>query len=94
MTADYTAVRRLGGQIAKRMAEQNDVEGAKALQNLLRKRGVPLQASGYAEALPRDAGSRLPLIEGAGSNTSALIFLFYYRSAPVLVRLVCQQSDL
>lgn len=63
MTADYTAVRRLGGQIAKRMAEQNDVEGAKALQNLLRKRGVPLQASGYAEALPRDAGSRLPLIE-------------------------------
>lgn len=63
MTADYTAMRRLGGQIAKRMAEQNDVEGAKALQNLLRKRGVPLQASGYAEALPRDAGSRLPLIE-------------------------------
>lgn len=63
MTADYTAVRRLGSQIAKRMAEQNDVEGAKALQNLLRKRGMPLQASGYAEALPRDAGSRLPLIE-------------------------------
>ncbi|MFV1642661.1 AAA family ATPase [Phaeobacter sp. JH20_41] len=63
MTADYTAVRRLGGKIAKRMAEQNDAEGAKALQNLLRKRGVPLQASGYAEALPRDAGSRLPLIE-------------------------------
>lgn len=63
MTADYTAMRRLGGQIAKRMAEQNDLEGAKALQNVLRKRGVPLQASGYAEALPRDAGSRLPLIE-------------------------------
>lgn len=63
MKADYTTVRRLGGQIAKRMAEQDDAEGAKALQNLLRKRGVPLQASGYAEALPRDAGSRLPLIE-------------------------------
>ena len=63
MTADYTAVRRLGGRIAKRMAEQDDLEGAKALQNLLRKRGVPLQASGHAEALPRDAGSRLPLIE-------------------------------
>ena len=63
MTADYTAVRRLGGRIAKGMAEQHDLEGAKALQNLLRKRGVPLQASGYAEALPRDAGSRLPLIE-------------------------------
>jgi hypothetical protein len=63
MSADYTGVRRIGGQIAKRLAEQNDLEGAKALQSLLRKRGVPLQASGYAEALPRDAGSRLPLVE-------------------------------
>jgi ATPase family associated with various cellular activities (AAA) len=63
MAADYTGVRRVGGQIAKQLAEQNDSEGAKALQGLLRKRGVPLQASGYAEALPRDAGSRLPLVE-------------------------------
>lgn len=63
MSADYTGVRRIGGQIAKLLAEQSDLEGAKALQNLLRKRGVPLQSSGYAEALPRDAGSRLPLIE-------------------------------
>jgi MoxR-like ATPase len=63
MSANYTSVRRIGGQIAKRLAEQNDVEGAKALQSLLRKRGVPLQTSGYAEALPRDAGSRLPLVE-------------------------------
>lgn len=63
MSADYTGVRRLGGQFAKLMAEQGDLEGAKALQGLLRKRGVPLQASGYAEALPRDAGSRLPLVE-------------------------------
>ena len=63
MTADYTAVRRLGGQISKRMAEQNDLEGARVLQNVLRRRGVPLQVSGYAEALPRDAGSRLPLME-------------------------------
>lgn len=63
MAADYTGVRRIGGRIAKQLAEQNDLEGAKALQGLLRKRGVPLQASGYAEALPRDAGSRLPLVE-------------------------------
>lgn len=63
MSANYTGVRRIGGQIAKSLAEQDDLEGAKALQSLLRKRGVPLQASGYAEALPRDAGSRLPLIE-------------------------------
>jgi hypothetical protein len=63
MSADYTGVRRIGGQIAMRLAEQDDLGGAKALQGLLRKRGVPLQASGYAEALPRDAGSRLPLVE-------------------------------
>lgn len=63
MSADYTGVRRAGNAIAKRLAEQKDLEGAKAIQSLLRKRGVPLQASGYAEALPRDAGSRLPLIE-------------------------------
>lgn len=63
MAADYTGVRRIGGQIAKQLAEQKDLDGAKALQGLLRKRGVPLQASGYAEALPRDAGSRLPLVE-------------------------------
>jgi len=63
MSADYTGVRRAGNAIAKQLAEQKDTEGAKAIQSLLRKRGVPLQASGYAEALPRDAGSRLPLIE-------------------------------
>lgn len=63
MSADYTGVRRIGGQIAKRLAEQNDLEGAKTLQGLLRKRGVPLQALGYAESLPRDAASRLPLVE-------------------------------
>jgi hypothetical protein len=63
MSADYTGVRRAGNAIAKKLVEQNDLEGAKAMQVLLRKRGVPLQASGYAEPLPRDAGSRLPLIE-------------------------------
>lgn len=73
MSADYTAVRRIGGQIAKRLAEQNDLEGAKALQSLLRKRGVPLQVSGYAEALPRDAGSRLPLIEEGQWPTTPII---------------------
>lgn len=63
MAADYTAVRRLGNQIAKRFAEDKDLEGAKAIQTLLRKRGAPLQASGYVEAIPRDAASRLPLVE-------------------------------
>ncbi|WP_367194475.1 AAA family ATPase [Amorphus sp. 3PC139-8] len=74
MSADYTGVRRIGGQIAKRLAEQNDLEGAKAIQGMLRKRGVPLQASGYAEALPRDVASRLPLVEeGQWPTTPAIL---------------------
>ena len=63
MSADYTAVRRTGNLIARHFASQNDQDGAKAIQSILRKRGVPLQASGYAETLPRDGASRLPLIE-------------------------------
>ena len=52
MSADYTAVRRTGNVIARHLASQNDQDGAKAIQSILRKRGVPLQVSGYAEALP------------------------------------------
>ena len=63
MSADYTSLRRTGNVLAKQLAKQNDHEGAKVIQAILRKRGVPLQASGFAESLPRDAASRLPLIE-------------------------------
>ena len=63
MSADYTAVRRFGRDIARQLASQGDHEGAKWIQSILRKRRVPLQSSGYAEALPRDNASRLPLIE-------------------------------
>lgn len=63
LAADYTAVRRIGGRWARDLATGGDPEGAKLLQSLLRKRGVPLQASGYSEAIPRDASSRLPLVE-------------------------------
>ena len=74
MSADYTGVRRVGGQLAKRLAEEKDLESANSIRALLRKRGVPLQASGYAEALPRDAGSRLPLIEeGQWPTTPVLL---------------------
>jgi hypothetical protein len=72
LAADYTAVRRIGGMLARRFAEGDDAETAKALQALLRKRGVPLQASGYVEAIPRDAGSRLPLVEEMPWPTSPL----------------------
>ena len=49
-------------EIHTHLVSQNDQDGAKTIQSILRKRGVPLQASGYAETLPRDGGSRLPLV--------------------------------
>jgi SpoVK/Ycf46/Vps4 family AAA+-type ATPase len=72
LAADYTAVRRIGGMVARQLAEGDDADSAKSLQALLRKRGVPLQASGYVEAIPRDAGSRLPLVEEMPWPTSPL----------------------
>lgn len=74
MAADYTKVRRLGGAFARSLAEEGDLESAKSIQALLRRRGVPLQASGFTEALPRDAGSRLPLIEeGSWPSTPVML---------------------
>lgn len=74
LSADYTAVRRVGNAIARQFAVENDTEAAKAIQSLLRKRGVPLQASGFAEPLPRDATSRLPLVEeGSWPSTPILM---------------------
>ncbi len=72
LAADYTTVRRIGGRVARQLADDKDPDSAKALQTLLRKRGVPLQASGYIEAIPRDAGSRLPLVEEVQWPTSPL----------------------
>jgi hypothetical protein len=72
LAADYTVVRRIGGSFARQMAENEDADAAKALQTLLRKRGVPLQAAGYVEAIPRDAGSRLPLVEEVPWPTTPL----------------------
>jgi MoxR-like ATPase len=73
MAADYTKVRRVGGALARGFAQEGDIEAAKAIQALLKRRGVPLQASGFAEALPRDAGSRLPLIEEGAWPTTPLM---------------------
>jgi len=70
LAADYTTVRRLGNRIAKKLSEAGDEIGARKLRGFLRKRGVPLQASGYIEALPMDSASRLPLIEELAWPTS------------------------
>jgi ATPase family associated with various cellular activities (AAA) len=62
LAADYTRVQRLGGKIARAL-ESSDDQAAKHIRSLIRKRGVPLRASGYMETLPVDSKSRLPLIE-------------------------------
>lgn len=73
LSADYTGVRRIGNAIVKSCVEQKDIEGAKLIQSLLRKRGVPLQAAGYVESLPRDSGSSLPLVEEGSWPTTPIM---------------------
>lgn len=63
LSADYTRVRRIAGNLARELAKSGDEEAAKELRALVRKRGVPLRASGYVEFLPVDTKSRLPLVE-------------------------------
>ena len=63
MSADYTRVKRIGSEIARLLADSDQPEAARKIRALMRKKGVPLQASGFAEALPVDSSSRLPLVE-------------------------------
>ena len=63
LAADYTRLRRVGNRIACGLADAEDLESAHRLRALLRKRQVPLRASGYVEAVPVDAKSRQPLVE-------------------------------
>jgi SpoVK/Ycf46/Vps4 family AAA+-type ATPase len=63
LAADYTRVRRAATAIVRELAKAGDDEAAKKLGALVRRRGVPLKASGYIESLPVDAKSRLPLVE-------------------------------
>ena len=63
LAADYTRVRRVANLIAGELTKAGKEAIAKDLRSLVRKRGVPLRASGYLEALPVDSKSRLPLME-------------------------------
>lgn len=71
LSADYTKVRRIGSRVSQAVAVE-DPEAAKALRSLLRRKGVPLQASGYLETLPVDPKSRSPLVEEQAWPTSPL----------------------
>ena len=63
LAADYPRVRRAANALARQLNDAGAKEEAAALRALVRKKGVPLRASGYMEQLPVDAKSRLPLIE-------------------------------
>ncbi len=63
LSADFTRVRRIGNRIAAQLSEAGDLETARRVKAMMRKRGLPLQASGLVESLPVDGASRMPLIE-------------------------------
>jgi DNA-binding Lrp family transcriptional regulator len=62
LAADYTRLRKVGQRIAKSL-DTSAPETARRLRLSLNRKGVPLRASGYSEALPLDSKSRLPLVE-------------------------------
>ncbi len=62
MSADYDRIRQVGQRLCADLATR-DVEGARLLKQALGRKGVPLRAAGYSEALPVDNKSRLPLLE-------------------------------
>jgi SpoVK/Ycf46/Vps4 family AAA+-type ATPase len=63
LAADYTRVRRVAHALARELEKAGNDTAAKELRAVVRKRGVPLRASGYMESLPVDSKSRLPLVE-------------------------------
>ncbi len=63
LAADYTRVRRTVHTLARELEKAGNETAAKELRAVVRKRGVPLRASGYMESLPVDSKSRLPLLE-------------------------------
>jgi len=72
LSADYTRVRRIANMLARELENAGDESSAKAIRAMVRKRGVPLRASGYVETLPVDTKSRLPLIEEAAWPSSPI----------------------
>jgi len=63
LAADYTRLRRIASGAARALEKDGAVDAATKVRALIKKRGVPLRASGYMESLPVDAKSRLPLVE-------------------------------
>lgn len=63
INAHYSDIRRIGGYLTKDLIELGFEDHAKRISSTLRKKGVPLHASGQLEMLPVDMRSKLPLVE-------------------------------
>lgn len=61
--ADHTALRKLGHKYVGVLADNQYIDLARELRDVIRKKKAPLLATGYSESLPRDHVSRLPLLE-------------------------------
>lgn len=73
MNADFSALRKVGSSIVKRLVDAGDMERAARIRSLLRQRSVPLRTSGYVEELPTDGRSRLPLVDELPSPSSPIL---------------------
>ncbi|WP_278496221.1 AAA family ATPase [Pantoea vagans] len=62
LDANYSEVRSVSNRIAKSLSA-DDMESAKKIKSLVRRKGVPLRSSGYSDSLPTDSKSRIPLLE-------------------------------
>ncbi|MEX6327197.1 AAA family ATPase [Providencia manganoxydans] len=62
LDANYTEVRSVSNRIAKSISADN-MDAAKKIKSIIRRKGVPLRSSGYSDSLPVDPKSRMPLIE-------------------------------
>ncbi|KQN46907.1 ATPase [Serratia sp. Leaf50] len=62
LDANYSEVRSVSNRIVRSIST-DDMEVAKQIKSILRRKGVPLRSSGYSDALPVDPKSRMPLIE-------------------------------
>ena len=62
LDANYSEVRSVSNRIARAISVE-DMDGAKKIKSVLRRKGVPLRSSGYSDSLPVDPKSRMPLVE-------------------------------
>lgn len=62
--ADYSEVRRATNKIAQEISDTN-IDLAKQIKSIARKKGVPLRSSGYLDNLPSDPKSKMDLVEEA-----------------------------